>query len=208
MKASTKKTQKDTGKSLAKSTHNQDPFGPENLHDYELDDETEEAANGQKPEDQLMEELKQKEAEGHELTQILGMVAITHEATEAMALITQKNRTIEDVKAEAENMKAENENLKKQLGQEQKLALAREKTAKMKETDLKYSKLEEMEKSLEDFETGREGQEATFELSNRAGQKFKTGNTYLVESVINSLKSEIAAKKKELAKTLIDLMES
>jgi hypothetical protein len=206
MKAQSKNTQKDTGKSLAKSTHNQDPFGPENLHDYELDDETEEAASGQKAEEQLMEDLKQKEAEGHELTQILGMVAITHEATEAMALITQKNRTIEDVTAEAETAKAENEALKKQLDKEGKLIKARAKCLKMTEVNIKLLRIEEMEKHIEEFETGREGQEATFELSNKAGQKFKTGNTYLVEAVIVALKAEIEKKKEELGSQLADLL--
>ena len=140
-------------------------------------------------------------------SETIGRVGIMVISTEnnQIEISQQKNRTIEDVTAEAETVKAENEQLKKQLDKEIKLAKARAKCARMNEENLKLKKVEEIEKQLEEFETGREGQEATFELSNKAGQKFKTGNTYLVEAVIAALKLEIERKKEELSEILTEL---
>lgn len=152
-------------------------------------------------EEKLMERLKAKEAEGHELCEVLGMVPITHEATEAMILITEKNRVIEEVKAEAEAAKKEVNDLKTDKSKISRND-AKAKAARMWEADKALEKVEEVAKQINDFELGREGESIIFELTNKSGQKFKTSNAYLTEAVLATLKKEITKKAIELEQTL------
>lgn len=165
-----------------------------------------EEENQAEKESRIMENLKHKEAEGHELTQILGMVAITNEATEAMTLITEKNRKIEEVTAEAETAKKEVDNLKKiHAPKPISRSDAQAKAARMWEASKNLEKVEEVAKQINDFELGREGESAIFEMTNKKGQSFKTSNSYLFEAIMKVLKEEVTKKAQELEQELKDL---